>query len=271
MAITAARAREICTKSELELVLRSTTRQIGGLDVKQLRSAIRRCRTLRDKWRDLANSQARDTKAKAPQRLGDANARSGEKAQLFDEALGRFEKRLTKVDAETAKQANKAAAKPPKSRRASGHRQTRSQVRGTLNEATETINAAAAKPRRGSSAKSAGKKIAAAKPMAAKKPVKSKRSAKQAPPRRRATKAPAAQTDGELNQVEPASGGVAAAALAAGRQGSRASQPTPSEKKRNLKAKSAAKASRVRRSGAPRIQGHVSSQGRRNQAKRSAR
>src|SRR5690606_29904846 len=42
VAISVAQARQICTQAELDLVLQSTTRQIGSLDSKQLRSAIRR-------------------------------------------------------------------------------------------------------------------------------------------------------------------------------------------------------------------------------------
>jgi hypothetical protein len=80
VAISVARARQICTQSELALVLESTTRQIGQLDAKQLRASIRRSRTLRDKWRDLSHSQTRDTKATDPDKLGEANARSAEKA-----------------------------------------------------------------------------------------------------------------------------------------------------------------------------------------------
>ncbi len=140
MAISAARARQICTKAELELVLQSTTKHIGSLDTKQLKSAVRRSRTLRDKWRDLAHSQTRNTKATKPDKLGDANARSAEKATLFDEALTRFEKRLSKLEVASAKVSpvKKAAVKVD-------HRADRAAVRETLNAKTETLNASTAR------------------------------------------------------------------------------------------------------------------------------
>lgn len=280
MAISVKEARQICTKAELDLVLQSTTRNIGNLDAKQLKAAIRRARTMRDKWRDLAKSQTRGTKADNPAKLGTANARSGEKAQLFDEVLGRFEKRLSKVDPST-QGASADSKKPAKKTRAAAHRAGRADARGTLNEATETINAQA-QPRTTSpkakkkaaaaksTEKSAGKPTAKSKKVSAKKPAAKKASAK-APPKR---KRPAA-SNASPDAAAPAStavpvDGLAAAAIAAGRDpANMSSKPTSAEKKRNLKAKAAAKATAVSRSGAPRILGHVSSQGRRNQAKRN--
>jgi hypothetical protein len=200
VAINSVRARQICTKAELDLVLQSTTKHIGNLDAKQLKAAVRRSRSLRDKWRDLVHSQTRDLKATEPQKLEDANARSAEKATLFDETLARFEKRLSKLDGEASKPS-------PAMKTASNvnHRTDRAAVRESLNATTETLNA---------STKRATKKAATIK-------------------KKSATKTAAVG--------------------------------------RNLKAKAKAKATAVARSGAPRIQGHVSSQGRRNQAKRNAR
>lgn len=140
MAISTARARQICTQSELELVLKSTTRNIGGLDLRQLKAAIRRARTLRDKWRDQAHAQERDTKANSPDKLGEQNARSNDKAQLFDETLGRFEKRLEKLETAAAK---KPAVKKAVTKRASSapdHRGDRAAVRGKLAAKTDLLN-----------------------------------------------------------------------------------------------------------------------------------
>jgi len=275
VAISVARARQICTKAELALVLESTTRQIGQLDAKQLRAAVRRSRTLRDKWRDLAHSQTRDTKATDPDKLGEANARSAEKAELFDDALQRFEKRLTKVDKVSAN-GSASAKRPTKSARATDHRAERAEIRDVLSEKKEMLNS----PVRNSPTKKAVtkksaspaataepvKKAAAAKAAAKKSPVK-KSAIKKASVKKAATKkAPPAKP------VRPAANqnGVAAAALAAG-ENSASDVMTGADKKRNLGAKTEAKATAVRRSGAPRIQGHVSSQGRRNQAKRNSR
>lgn len=300
MAISVSQARQICTKAELDLVLQSTTRQIGDLDAKQLRASIRRARTLRDKWRELANAQTRDTKTEDPGNLGRANARSGEKAELFDEALTRFEKRLTKVDGAASGSAGGDASKtPPKKVRATGHRSTRAE----LNAKTEMLNAtgstgqapgtatdkpaakAPASAAGGSKSASAGaanadassdaaSKTAAPKKAATKSATAKKASAKKGPPKRSAPKrkAAAAVSAKAPTGTNPPTHGLAAAAMAAGRDAvAIGDKPTGADKKRNLKAKTAAKATAVSRSGAPRIQGHISSQGRRNQAKRSSR
>jgi hypothetical protein len=160
VAISVAKARQICTQAELDLVLQSTTRQIGDLDAKQLKAAVRRARTMRDKWRDLASAQTRGTKAEDPANLDRANARSSEKATLFDEALQRFEKRLAKVDGADS---GKGAAKknPPKKVRAGGHRAEGAEVRDALNEKTEMLNSAAPTKPSGTG-KAAGKSKSAA-------------------------------------------------------------------------------------------------------------
>jgi hypothetical protein len=264
VAISAARARQICTKAELDLVLQSTTIHIAKLDAKQLKAAIRRTRTLRDKWRDLAHSQTRDTKATDPDKLGDANARSSEKAVLFDEALGRFEKRLTKVDAATEKA---MAAKTPATKRAVAkvdHRADRANVREKLNEKTDILNSAsAATPAKKKSSpvkvpvkKTATKASSNGKPLATKKAAPKKKSAAKPPARK---------------PRPVAMDGLAAAQIAAEQSPVTSEKLSGAKKNSNLKAKTKAKATAVARSGAPRIQGHVSSQGRRNQAKRNSR
>ncbi len=275
MAISVAQARQICTQAELDLVLQSTTRQIGNLDAKQLRAAIRRTRTVRDKWRDLANAQTRDTKVQDPGNLDRANARSAEKAQLFDEALTRFEKRLGKVDS-SANGRGGAAKQPAKKVRAADHRASRAGMRTSLNEKADQLNAST------SSRKAAGKAPAKAeassatdKPSSSGKSVR-KASAKKAVSKKKAPKRKSATRVSAGSKVpagtNPPTHGLAAAAIAAGRDaGETSDKPSGADKKRNLKAKAAAKASAINRSGAPRIQGHISSQGRRNQAKRSSR
>jgi hypothetical protein len=238
------------------LVLQSTTKHIGSLDAKQLKTAVRRSRTLRDKWRDLANSQTRDTKATNPDKLGDANARSVEKATLFDEALTRFEKRLSKLDVGTAKVSpvKKGAVKVD-------HRADRAAVSETLNVKTETLNASTT--RANSAVKATPvKKKSATKSSAAVTPPATKKGA----PKKKAPAKPVARKSKPVS-----ANGLAAAQLAAAQAPATSDKLTGSEKKRNLKAKTTAKETAVARSGSPRIQGHVSSQGRRNQAKRNSR
>ena len=284
MAISVAQARQICTPAELDLVLQSTTRQIGSLDPKQLRSSIRRARTLRDKWRDRAASQTRDTKSQNPDRLGEANARSNDKAQLFDEALGRFEKRLSKVDGATNGSAAATKAKPAKQTRTGEHRATRSSVRSTLSKKAEKLNADDTAPSSSpatspatvasdatvtaggdGSAKPAGKRTVAKKGATPKASAKRKGPPKRkAPPRSSNAAVPAA--------AAPVAQGLAAAAMAAGRDGGEGGEPSAgSTKKRSSKAKPAAKATAVKPGGSPRMPGKVASQGRRSQAKRGSR
>lgn len=266
MAISVAQARLICTKAELEIVIPSTTKEIGSLDAKQLQALIRRARTARDKWRDLKADQTRDIKVTDPGRLETANARSAEKAQLFDEVLGRFEKRLSKLEPGKSAAAP-AAAKATKSVRNAEHRQTRSQVRGELIAKTETLNAKA-KPAATTPAATKAKPAPAEKQTA--KPAKSKPVAKKAtskkPPKRKT--APKPQLPPPATGIPPAEG-VVAASMAAGHSLAGNAHMTQGEKKRNLKATTAAKASQISRSGSPQIHGHIAAQGRRNQAKRS--
>jgi hypothetical protein len=273
VAITAARAKQICTKAELDLVLQSTTKHIGNLDSKQLKSALRRSRTLRDKWRDLTHSQTRDTKATSPEKLGEANARSSEKATLFDETLSRFQKRLSKLEAEATK-----AAPTKKAASTVDHRADRAAIRETLSAKTELLNASAAAANNGAATNGAATNGAATNGAATKTaPVKKKAAAKtdaggnSSPAKKTATKKKATSKLPTRKPKPVAVDGLAAAQLAADQPLATSDKLTGAAGKRNLKAKTKAKATAVARSGAPRIQGHVSSQGRRNQAKRNAR
>lgn len=263
MAITAARAKQICTKAELDLVLQSTTKHIGNLDSKQLKSALRRSRTLRDKWRDLTHSQTRDTKATSPEKLGEANARSSEKATLFDETLSRFQKRLSKLEAEATK-----AAPTKKAASTVDHRADRAAIRETLSAKTELLNASAAAANNGAATNGAATKTAPVKKKAA---AKTDAGGNSSPAKKTATKKKATSKLPTRKPKPVAVDGLAAAQLAADQPLATSDKLTGAAGKRNLKAKTKAKATAVARSGAPRIQGHVSSQGRRNQAKRNAR
>jgi hypothetical protein len=263
MTISIAQARQICTKAELELVLKSTTRQIGTLDARELRAAVKRSRTLRDKWRDQTHTQTRGTKATAPEKLGDANARSAEKAQLFDETLNRFEKRLAKVDKQ-AGAASAPAERTTKRQRSAGHRAVRGSVRETLAQAADKLNAAAA-PASSSAVATAGGDVAPATSSASTAPARKKKSSKKkstAGGTKRAKVRPAAKTSGGSAGKVPAPERSKKAGLG---------KPAAGGKKPDLRATAQAKKSAVKRSGAPKIQAHVSSQNRRSQAKRNKR
>jgi hypothetical protein len=98
MPVTRAQAKEICTKTELELVEASFAPAVNALTPAQLRTKITRARKVQDKNRDLSRAQNRSTKAQGSR---NANARTDRKARLFDETRERFEKRLARLE-ETA-------------------------------------------------------------------------------------------------------------------------------------------------------------------------
>jgi hypothetical protein len=120
------KAHELCTAQELELVVNSRTSEIRTLTPDRLKTKVGRARNLRDKFRDLARQQVRESRGKvAPRgkRPARGNARTVEKAELFDDVLKRFEARAAELQQEERrkeeaaralekKQAAKRASKP---------------------------------------------------------------------------------------------------------------------------------------------------------------
>jgi len=97
MAVNRRQARALSTRSELELVSASYPDAIGKLSPRALRSNITRARNLRDKQRDLLQRQKLATRARTGTKLG-GNARTAQKAELFDETLSRFTRRLQSLN-----------------------------------------------------------------------------------------------------------------------------------------------------------------------------
>lgn len=119
----------------------------------QLQLAIKRARSLRDKWRDLFNRQSLTNKKGATRANDPANTRSLEKAELFGAAVKRLEARIEAMAEGIAatvagtrgrgKPSRSASAKPAsKAMRNAGHRAARSSIRETLSEKVAGINAA---------------------------------------------------------------------------------------------------------------------------------
>ena len=103
-------ARRLSTASELELLESSAGTALKELSESRLRANIARARRLRDKQRDLLRRQRLASRARTGTKHGarpGSNARTGEKARLFEQALGRFEERL---------QALQTPARPGKAR-----------------------------------------------------------------------------------------------------------------------------------------------------------
>jgi hypothetical protein len=105
-------ARALCTPAELELVLLSFPDQVKTLTEARLKLKRTRARALRDKYRDLLRRQKLATRERSGSKLGrgpQTNARTADKAKLFDETLKRFEAQVVVVEA-AARKAEKIAA-----------------------------------------------------------------------------------------------------------------------------------------------------------------
>jgi hypothetical protein len=120
MALTRKQAERLCTKAELELFVQSLPAELKTLTRVQVVRKLQSARRLRDKQQDLFRRQRLASRAKSGAkdgRSGLANVRTEQKAQLFSEALARFEKRLEQLDKAAARataQAEKQAAKAQK-------------------------------------------------------------------------------------------------------------------------------------------------------------
>lgn len=120
MAFTRKQAEKLCTKAELEIFVQSLPTELKTLTRAQVVRKLQTARRLRDKQQDLFRRQRLASRAKSGAKDGKsglANVRTEQKAQLFSEALTRFEKKLEQLDkaaARAAAQAEKAKAKAAK-------------------------------------------------------------------------------------------------------------------------------------------------------------
>ena len=110
--------RELTTTSELDLVRASHAGSIGRLSARALKANIARARRLRDKQRDLYRRQRLASRARTGTKQGSrppSNARTGQKARIFDEALSRFRRRLEALEAaERGKPQKKVLSQRPR-------------------------------------------------------------------------------------------------------------------------------------------------------------
>lgn len=226
MTITLQQAKPLCTASELELVRWSTLKQARTLTPARLREKRDRARRLRDKFRDLAQQQAREMRGKGrPRRSRPATDNRGTltKQQLFQETLDRFEAALRAKEqpVNTAKPAHKASSRAKKART----------VKATASAGPiKSTGAPTRKVGKKTSKKILGKKIA--------KILKKKSGAKATGKSRTPASLSAEST----------------------RFTSLSERATPRAKSRMLA-----------RGGVKRVQAHLSSAGRRNQARRDSR
>lgn len=241
--LTVADAKRMCTKAELGVVMGSRPDAIEKLSADQLKKNVASARRLRDKWRDLATEQRRETQQAQKARVTDKNARSDEKAALFAHVLKRYEDQLKKAEAAGG---GLTLPKPAKKKvRVAGHRIKRAVVRDELKDVRRELNAASkAKVKKKAAKKkpaaaAAPKKKAATKKVAKKSPLKKKVAKKAA---KKKTKFGVGSTG--LVSVDPA---------------------------RQLSAVTAAKKSRLKSSEMTAMRAHSLARGARKQAKRDSR
>lgn len=96
MKIDYPRAEKLCTSGEMSLVEDTRRGPLSEWTTKQLKTKIKRAKTLRDKWKDQARNQKRKAQQAKGARGVDGNKRSQAKADLFSEVLDRFQKQLVR-------------------------------------------------------------------------------------------------------------------------------------------------------------------------------
>ncbi|WP_052772828.1 hypothetical protein [Luteimonas sp. FCS-9] len=194
MAVTRAKATSLLNKTEMGLYDASRANAVRGHSDAQLAKLVTRARTARDRARDLEKRQrlaSRTASGSKSGRSGQANARTGEKAELLSDILGRFETRqkdsakAARAAGATTRKVAKKAAKPASTSRTAATARTPAAKSGSA--AAKTAGRRIAKA--GAAAKTATTTKAA---KTAKTAKAAKTGAKQAPARRAA----AATTDG---------------------------------------------------------------------------
>jgi len=265
MPITVRQAAAYCSKSELELVRASTRGHIESLTPGRLSQKIDRARKLRDKFRSLADRQAREARGKQSPRARSAsqsNQNTRLKEQVFAESLERFEAAFAKssgVDAGTPRRG--ARAPLPKSPKASSGKAARSSASAADRMTTKK-----------SAKKTSKKAVKKASKKTAKKSV-----SKQAPDKPVAKKSTVRKTAARTIAMKAGAKAMLAGTAFDG-SGSTAPEGATNEPakaiRRQAKSQDAApkrKLDAILEGGRRRADAHVSSRGRRNQARRDSK
>jgi len=170
MAITQILAKKWCTKGEMEVIGNSFGEGYKKLPEARLKQKVSLTRKMRDKFRDLAKRQRLEVRGKSSPRGVKAatdNIMTSKKAQLFDEALKRYETGLkaksTPVKKKTAKKtAKKKVAKkkaaPKKNRVVKKSTAKKAEAKKTAAKKTTTKKSASKKPAKKASSKKASAK-----------------------------------------------------------------------------------------------------------------
>lgn len=90
------KARDLLTGPEKRLFDSSLGTALAKHTLAQVQSAVKQARSLRDKWRDLAQAQGRSVK-RSGRRTDQANARTHAKRDILADVVTRFERRLAEL------------------------------------------------------------------------------------------------------------------------------------------------------------------------------
>ena len=134
--------RSLLTSAERGVLEATTGSALAKATQQEVQKLIKQTRDLRDKWRDLHESQNRSNKRTKDR--GAANARSREKHELFRGAVARLEARLAEFGGTVAATVKGVAARATgKAARQATHRSARAGLRA---EMKQTAAALAKKP-----------------------------------------------------------------------------------------------------------------------------
>lgn len=115
MAFTRSQATGLLNQAEMGLFDDSRANALRGLDAGQLGKRVERARKARDRARDLLKRQKLASRSKTGSKRGasgQANERTGRKAELLADILGRFEDQLKQVEKRDRQDAAKSPRKP---------------------------------------------------------------------------------------------------------------------------------------------------------------
>jgi hypothetical protein len=271
--------KQLLTAAELKLVESSQPPTLAKLSEAKLKKQITLTRKARDKWRDQSTRQRREVQRAQGSRVTDAAVRSASKNEILTKALNDLQEQLDKIGSGTVAPGTKAPSPkgPSKEKRARGHRETRAEVRASLEE--KRINLTGTSATAGATKKKVAKKVgkkpasikgtvskkkSVTKKAVTKKAVTKKAVTKKAvkkAPRKKATKKKAARktTAEKMSSIgNPLTAGLSARL-----------NLNPSDQQAT---KTKAKKARIRQAGlTTRTRGHISARGRRAQGRRDSR
>ena len=288
MAYTLTQARPLLNAAELELFSQSRAELVKQLTPAKLAGAVKRTRTLRDKYRDLYQRQTVAVRTSAPGAVtGDDNERTQRKADILQEVLERFEARIALLGERGDSNSNARAKSAPKGTSATGKAaaKTSADLGGAKKPAASST--ASSKTAKGAAASPAAKasetsKAAASTDKAATKLAKSTKST---------SSGKKSSASAQLNTLAGAGASKSADGADAPKGSKPGSRPARSSKAPSRKAPTAKNKASAPHVNAPldtlpsskrksplktdptntAIQAHQSSQGRRAQGKRDSR